>query len=212
MGLKIRKMGLGILLFSTLWAIPVDKIKNCYYRSYNYEKMGDYRDAIKALIPVYREYPRGYTINLRLGWLYYLNRNYLDSEKHYKEAMRTIPSSLEPRLGLMGVYLAMGRFSDLYQQGIAIFRYDLYNYYGNYYYLMGLEREKRLEEAVQICRKMLTVYPTDTTFLSHLGVNLIKLGQGKEGKKRLSDTLILDPENIIARRYLSNESISSNQK
>jgi len=198
-----------LLLTGVTWGLSQQEIKNCYYRSYNYEKMGDYVDAIKALIPVYTAYPRGYTINLRLGWLYYLNRNYLDSEKHYKQAMLAIPSSLEPRLGLMRLYLAMGRLGDLYQQGITILRADYYNYYGNYYYLLGLEKDGKFKDAISIANKMLYIYPTDTLFLSHLGEDLIKVGKRKEGLQKLSDVLILDPENVIARRYLNNESNGS---
>ncbi len=38
--------------------------------------MGDYKDAISVFIPLYEKYPRGYTVNLRLGYLFFLNKNY----------------------------------------------------------------------------------------------------------------------------------------
>ena len=74
-----------ILLFSiTLMLFGLD-IKKAYYDSYNYEKMGDYKDAIKVLIPIYNKYPNGYTLNLRLGWLFYLSKKYQNALDHYKK-------------------------------------------------------------------------------------------------------------------------------
>ncbi len=56
-----------ILLAVCLFAFSNKDIQNLYYKSYNYEKMGDYKDAIKVLIPLYKKYPKGYTLNLRLA-------------------------------------------------------------------------------------------------------------------------------------------------
>jgi len=76
-----------LLIFYTAFGLSYDEIKNAYYRSYQYEKSGNYEDAIKSLMPVYNKYPDGYTLNLRLGWLYYLNKKYANSIYHYEKAM-----------------------------------------------------------------------------------------------------------------------------
>ena len=85
----MKKMLLIISVVLSLFALDV---KNAYYKSYNYEKMGDYKDAIKVLIPLYNKYPNAYTVNLRFGWLFYLNKNYKNSIFHYQKASMSIPS------------------------------------------------------------------------------------------------------------------------
>ena len=91
------------------FSMDYKEIREIYYKSYNYEKMDDYKDAIKVLIPLYQKYPNGYTLNLRLAWLFYLNKNYQNAIKHYEIAQKLAPYSFEPKLGLMRVYNTIGK-------------------------------------------------------------------------------------------------------
>ena len=50
-------------------------VKTQYFKSYDYEHMQKYEEAIKVLSPLYKKYPKGYTLNLRFGWLFYLEKN-----------------------------------------------------------------------------------------------------------------------------------------
>jgi tetratricopeptide (TPR) repeat protein len=189
---------------STQQESQLDKeVMEAYYRSYNYEKMGDYRDAIRALLPIYHKFPRSYTLNLRLGWLTYLNRKYGNSIQFYRKALLAMPSSLEPRLGLMRVYLALGNIDEALAQGLVILKRDYYNYYGNLYYVTGLERKGLYKNEIDLCYKMLALYPTSVPFLTHLGIALFKIGKREKAKKVFKGVLILDPNNIIAREYLN---------
>jgi tetratricopeptide (TPR) repeat protein len=73
-----------ILLFPLFtFSLSYEEIKKAYEQSYLYEKIGDYKNAIRVLIPVYEAYPSGYTVNLRLGWLYYLLGKYKDLKIEY---------------------------------------------------------------------------------------------------------------------------------
>ena len=60
-------------------SLSYERIKKDYYKSFVYEKLGDYKNPIRVLMEVYKAYPNGYTVNLRLGWLYYLLGNYENS-------------------------------------------------------------------------------------------------------------------------------------
>ena len=190
-------------------AIPVSafsltytEIKEAYQRSYIYEKSGDYTDAIKALMPVYKSYPNGYTVNLRLGWLYYLAGRYADSEYHYKKALQAIPTSVEAVLGLMLPLMAQDRWSQVESLAYRILKTDYYNYYGNLRLSIALRHEKKFTMAEAVDRKMLTLYPTDINFLNELALSL--LGEGKKlyAKTIFENVLILDPENVVAKEYL----------
>ncbi len=190
-------------------AIPVSAfsltytdIKEAYHRSYIYEKSGDYADAIKALMPVYKSYPNGYTVNLRLGWLYYLAGRYADSEYHYKKALQAIPTSVEAVLGLMLPLMAQDRWSQVESLAYRILKTDYYNYYGNLRLSVALRHQNKFSMAEAVDRKMLTLYPTDVNFLNELALSL--LGEGKKlyAKTIFENVLILDPENVVAREYL----------
>jgi len=185
-----------------LFAFSNKDIQQIYYKSYNYEKMGDYKDAIKVLIPLYNKYPNGYTINLRLGWLFYLKRNYSNSIKHYEKASLILPYSIEPKLALMRDYLALQKFKEVLKIGNIILRGDYYNYYGNYYEILALKGIKDYKTALKIANKMLSLYPTSVLFLNALGEIYYLENKKDLAKKIFENVLILDPNNIIAKSHL----------
>jgi tetratricopeptide (TPR) repeat protein len=64
------------------------------------ESIGKYAQAILTLMKIYDKYSKEYTINLRLGWLYYLNKDYDSSIKYYKNALAiSYNKSIEAMLG-----------------------------------------------------------------------------------------------------------------
>jgi tetratricopeptide (TPR) repeat protein len=198
----MRKIIILISFFVFAFSVDYKHIKEIYYKSYNYEKMGDYKDAIKVLIPLYKKYPNGYTLNLRLAWLFYLNKNYQNAIKHYEIAQKVAPYSFEPKLGLMRVYNTIGKFNKTTEIGNVLLKQDYYNYYGNYYYAYALFSMKDYKNSIAVVDKMLTVYPTSVLFLNLLGMNYQKLGEKEKAKKIFEDVLILDPNNITAKYYL----------
>ncbi|ACM93250.1 putative TPR domain protein [Nautilia profundicola AmH] len=191
-----------ILIISITLSLFGLDIKKAYYESYNYEKMGDYKDAIKVLIPVYNKYPNGYTLNLRLGWLFYLSKKYQNALDHYKKASLVAPYSIEAKLGIMRTYLAAGDYDNALKVGDVILKIDYYNYYGNYYEIVCLIAKKEYKTALSLTNKMLSLYPTSVIFLVQLG-KIYYVSDKTKAKKIFEDVLILDPNNIIAKEYLN---------
>ena len=190
------------LITSKSFAITFQDIKNAYYNSYKYEMAGNYKDAIRSLMIVYSNYPNGYTVNLRLGWLYYLNKNYSNSVFHYKKALQVMPYSIEAKLGLTLPLLAQGKYSSVENICYQILNQDFYNYFGNLRLVYVLRLEGKYDLAEKIINKMLYIYPTDTKFLIELGIVKFKRGKLKDAQRIFNDVLILDPENITAKSYL----------
>jgi len=188
-----------MLLFVNLFGLDIQKI---YLNSYNYEKMGDYKDAIKVLVPLYQKYPNGYTINLRLGWLFYLNKKYLNSIKHYQKASMLSPYSIETKLGLMKNYLGLEDYKKALNEGNIILKSDYYNFYGNYYEAVALKNMKDYKSTLSIANKMLSLYPTSILFLNLLGEVYYLEGKKELAKKIFKNVLILDPNNLLAKSYL----------
>jgi len=194
----MRKIAALFLSGSLLFAAS---IKEIYYKSYDYEKMGAYKEAIKVLLPLYEKYPKGYTLNLRLGWLFYLNKNYNNAIDHYKKASMILPTSLEPKLGLAMVYLSAKRYKAAKNAALSVIHTDYYNYYGNSYLAKALLGLKKFEDAKQVAQKMLTLYPTDILFLTLLARSYKGIDP-KKAKKIYEEILILDPNNVEAKEQV----------
>lgn len=173
-----------------------------YARSFELEQQQRYQDAIRALAPVYEAYPNGYTVNLRMGWLFYLNANYNNAVAHYEVAGTAAPAALEPKLGLLLPMLAQARWADAEALGYQLVSVDHYNYYGNLRLLIALRMQKKLDAATQIALKMLRIYPTDLYYLVELAKVHDASGNAPEAKRLFGEILILDPRNETARKYL----------
>ncbi len=193
-----------MILLLNAWVVALTdaEIWEAYYKSYNYEKMENYQDAIKALLPVYTAYPDGYTVNIRLGWLYYLNKKYANSLEHYDNAIKSAPYSLEAKLGRLLPLLAQEKYDQVETEAFMILNVDYYNYYGNLRLIIALRMQGKYDVAEKIALKMLTVYPIDILFLTEYG--LIKSAQGDTDTavRVFNDILILDPENVTAKAFL----------
>ncbi len=179
------------------------EIKQAYLKSYQYEKMQNYRDAIKALSIVSYNYPKTFTVNLRLGYLYLLFNKYANAITHYERAQSIIPAALSPKLGLMSIAIKQGQLSKAEQIGFQIIKQDYYNYYGNLKLAYVYLQLKKLIPAQNIINKMLGLYPTNRAFL----IQLAKLYELQHNLAAAQSTykniLILDPENFWAKKFLS---------
>jgi tetratricopeptide (TPR) repeat protein len=177
-------------------------IAGSYSRSYEFERQERYQDAIRALAPVYQAYPNAYTINLRMGWLFYLNGNYSNALSHYDVAIAAAPAALEPRLGRLLPLLAQARWADAETLAYQVVSMDHYNYYGNLRLIIALRMQKKLDAAYQVALKMVRAYPTDVLHLVELALVEDARGEAAEARRLFGEILILDPQNQTARQYL----------
>lgn len=182
--------------------MSADQIKNAYYKSYTYEKMGNYDDAIKAIKLIYKSFPDGYTVNYRLGYLYNVNQNYSNAISHFKSAISASMYSIEPKLGLMLVQMTKGDYQAAEELGHQILNTDYYNYYANLRLSYVLRMEKKQDLAEKVVLKMLSLYPIDIYFLLEYGLLKMNSHDYELAYIIFSDILILDPENVTANEML----------
>ena len=173
-------------------------IKNGYFKSYDYEQMGKYDEAIKVLLPIYNLYPKGYTLNLRIGWLFSMNKKYSDALKYYKKASLINKYAVDPKLGIINIYLEIGKYKEAELVSQEILKVDYYNFYANLYIVRSLIKQKKYSIATNIINKMLYLYPTNVTFLEQLAI-IYKNTKSKYLDKLYKDILILDPNNVFVR-------------
>ncbi len=205
--MKRLALFIALLLIVTAGAVVAraaeDKVSISYQDSYKYEKAGNYLDAIRSVVPVYKAYPETYTINLRLGWLFYLLGKYNDSVAYYKQAEKLAPSSLEVKNGLAMVYLAKEKWEQAEEKCTQALTIDYYNYYGNMYLISTYKGQQKYQECLAVAQKMLYILPTNTTFLNELAIAYYNLDQTEDAFRVFNSVLILDPENVKAKGYLA---------
>ncbi|MDT8448366.1 MAG: tetratricopeptide repeat protein [bacterium] len=194
-----------VLFVLLLWAAPLwaqNEVAEAYQRSYALESAQDYPRAAAALIPLWEVHPQGYTLNLRLGWLYYLQNKQANAIEHYTRAVQAYPLSLEARLGLSLPYLAQRRWSEAEQILTDVLKRDHYNFYGNLYLARVYRFEGKLELAETLLMQTLYLYPTNSQLLLEWGEVLTAQNKVEQGRQVLADLLVLDPENLRAKALL----------
>jgi tetratricopeptide (TPR) repeat protein len=189
-------------IFKPIKELPNESIAKAYAESYRQEAVGKYSEAIRALAEVVKTYPKTYTINYRLGWLYYCNRNYADALAALKQALQVCPSSIEALNTENLVYVARSEWTMVEAQSLKVIKIDYYNIYANTWYAVSLRMQGKYDLAIQVCRKMLTILPTSVAFLQELATTLYWTGEKIESKSIFNAALILDPNNETVKSYL----------
>ncbi len=171
-----------------------------FSKSYEMESASNFEAAIQALKPYYSE--KSYELNLRLGWLYYLNADYFQSEKHYQKAMQLMPYAVEAKLGYALPVAAMGNLSKAEATYKEILKIDPQNTFANYH-LGGMYYEwKNYEKAYQHTEKVVNLYPFDHDSVVLFAWIHLQMGQTGKAKVLFEKALMIIPGSESAKTGL----------
>jgi len=162
-----------------------------FSESYQFEYNKDYSKAISSIDNVYDA--NSYIINIRLGWLNYLNGDYLKSQAYYKTAIKLEPSSIEARLGYAYPLSALNNWEDvitIYNQILSI---APNNYIVNYRMSLIYFNRKDFEKSITYAQKIISQYPFDYDLNLLLGKINIGLGKIDTAKSVLNRALLYNP-------------------
>lgn len=109
-----------------------NKIKS-FNKSIEYEALKQYSNAIAELTNIYDQNKNDYLINLRLGWLYYLNGENEKSKRYYEAAINLKKNSTEALLGLTYPLAKLEDWSGIENVYNKILKLDANNYSANLY-------------------------------------------------------------------------------
>ena len=128
-----QTMVAAILVLATYGATAQNEaaLQKAFSDSYTQEYYKKYTDAIASITKVNND--ENYETNLRLGWLFYVNKNYAQSQAHYQKAVEIKPYSIEAKLGLVKPLLALESWEKVLQQYEDILKIDNQNYTANYW-------------------------------------------------------------------------------
>lgn len=183
--------------------LNANAVRGAYARALRYERARQYKDAVRALAAVEDARPDDYSVNLRLGWLYYLSKNYDDSRRRYERAIKALPNSIEAKLGYLLPLLATGRYDQAEAVARQVTRVDRHNYYANVRLAFALRMQRKYEQDERVIRRMVPLYPSDALVLTEFGLVRMAKGETTQARRVFSYVLTLHPQNPTAIHILS---------
>lgn len=201
--MKVKNLILLVLttMSVNLAAQDFTKLSAVFTESYAKEKEGKYADAAKPLKAMYDE--KSYEVNLRLGWLTYLQGQFSESVGYYSKAIELMPYAIEPRLGIVLPASAMGNWGSVVEQYNKILSIDPNNTLVLYRMGMISYESKDFKKAYTYFEKVVNLYPFDYYSVLMLGWTNYQLGKTKEAKILFQKALLYDPTSASAKEGLS---------
>lgn len=191
-----------IFLFSALLLNAQDypRLTIAFSDSYVKEKSGKYGEAVLALKALYD--PQLYEINLRLGWLTYLQGQFSESLAYYNRAIELMPYAIEPRFGVVLPASAMGNWDMVIDQYNKILSIDPNNTITIYRLGLISYDKKDYNKAYQYFEKVVNLYPFDYQSVVMLAWTNYRLGKMREAKILFNKALLYYPEDASAKEGL----------
>lgn len=170
-----------------------------FSKSYSFEYDTQYAKAIEAMTALNSD---AYEVSLRLGWLYYLSKDYQKSEAYYKKAIVSEPSSVEARFGIVLPLAALGNWNAVLVHYHDILKIDPYNSIANYRIGYIYYSRKDYANAMFYTAKVIKMYPFD--YDSNLLAGKVMMAQAKnaEAKKYFSKAIEYNPQSEEAKAAL----------
>jgi len=203
--MEILKKHLLALVFTGIsfigFAQNETSIQKAFTDSYSLEYQKKYADAILPLITCYKE--NNYEINLRLGWLYYLNKNNSQSQAYYQKSIDLKPYSIEAKFGIIKPYSAIENWEKVLTQYNDILKIDPQNYTANYWVGVIYYNQKKYEVANKYFEKMVNLYPFDFDANHLFAWSCLNNGRTNDAKTLFQKALLIKPGNISCMEGLS---------
>lgn len=166
-------------------------MQKAFSASYTHEGKKQYSEAISDIMPFYNE--RNYETNLRIGWLYYLAKNYTSSQQYYGRAVAIKPSSIEAKFGLIQPLSLLGSWEKVLEQYNNIIKIDPQNTQANYWIGVILYNRKQYATAAKYFTRVINLYPFDYDSNHMLGWANLFMDKKAEAKNCFELALLIKP-------------------
>ncbi|WP_210520163.1 tetratricopeptide repeat protein [Hymenobacter terricola] len=163
--------------------------------SYAAEAKADYAEAIA---PIKAIYVGTYEQNLRLGWLYFLAKNYTAAAAHYQKAVEQRPYAIEPKLGYIKPLNALGQVEKMLSTYTDILKIDPQNTQANYWTGVIYLNRKAYAQAARYFERVVNLYPFDYDSNISLAWAYLNLGKKPEARALYTKALLIRPGDAAA--------------
>jgi tetratricopeptide (TPR) repeat protein len=187
---------LSVLTFMTAHAQNDPKVQAAFTESSKAEASENYAQGISSLKAVYSA--DDYPVNVRLGWLSLLSKQYTESVSYYDRAIKLKPYAIEARFGMIKSLNALESWDKVKEQYEAILKIDPQNTTSLYWLGVLLYNRKDYDNAARHFEKIVNLYPMD--YGSVIMLAWTRLYQGKKSDARVlfNHTLLLSPNDASA--------------
>jgi tetratricopeptide (TPR) repeat protein len=176
-------------------------LQEAFAKSQEYEGRGNFADAIATMKTIYQE--DSYEINLRLGWVTYLNGSFTESAAYYQKAIKLKPYALEPKFGYVYPASALGNWDQVVGQYNEILVIDPQNTLANYRMGSIYYGRKDYAKAEKYLEKVINLYPFDYDSMLLYAWTNYKLGKLREAQVMFNKVLLHKPKDVSALEGLS---------
>ena len=171
-------------------------IQAAFVKSYESEKAGNYSSAITSLKTVYKA--DSYILNIRLGWLHYLAKQYNESIKYYEKSISLKPYAIEARFGCVKPLSATESWEKVKTNYVEILKIDPQNTVANYWLGVIYYNRKDYANATKLFEKVVNLYPLDYDSVIMLAWSKLNTGKSADAKVLFNHALILRPDDTSA--------------
>jgi len=184
----------GLLLLGTIVHAQSSSaaLQKAFHNSYTDEAKKNYQGAINDMTPYYSD--NNYEINLRLGWLHFLNENYTTSQIYYLKAVNIRPNSIEAKFGYVKPLSLLKSWDKVLDQYSNILKLDPQNTQANYWTGVISYNRKQFDVAVRYFNKVVTLYPFDYDGNQMLGWSYLMSGKKAEARACFEKGLLIKPD------------------
>lgn len=181
-----------IILTNVVFSQQKDEKISAFNTSINEAFKGNYQKATDALLNVYKNNENDYLLNLRLGYLYYLQKKYDQSINYYQKAIRlTQEKSIEPYLGLTLPLSGQEKWNEIEKIYQRVLTLDPNNYTANLRLGQLYFNRREYSKAENFLKKVYDLYPSDYEANLYLGWTYFYLNKKSEAKSHFINTLMI---------------------
>jgi tetratricopeptide (TPR) repeat protein len=199
----------GLVLLLVVWIMAGSSfgqvsyavLQDAFSKSQAAEAKGNYAEAISCIKTVYQE--DSYEINLRLGWVTYLNGGFTESSAYYQKAIKLKPYAIEPKLGLVYPLSALAKWDVVITQYTEILTIDPQNSLVNYRLASIWYGRKDYAKAEKYLEKVVNLYPFDYDSMILFSWTNFQLGKLREAQVLFNKVLLNKPKDASALEGLS---------
>ncbi|AMR33625.1 hypothetical protein A0256_20425 [Mucilaginibacter sp. PAMC 26640] len=167
-------------------------LQRAYKSSFAEEARKNYSEAINDIKPFYSD--SNYETNLRLGWLYFLSKNYTAAESYYAKAVRIKPNAIEAKFGYIKPLSLLASWDKVLAQYAAVLKIDPQNTQANYWTGIIYYNRKQFDAASRYFLKVVTLYPFDYDGNQMLGWSYLMAGNKAQARGYFEQGLIIKPD------------------
>ncbi len=183
-------------MFGYIMAQNTAATQATFVKSFEAEKSGNYTSAINTMKTIYQA--DNYIINIRLGWLYYLAKQYAESIKYYEKSIALKPYAIEARFGCVKPLSAIESWDKVKANYLEILKIDPQNTLANYWLGVIYYNRKDFVNATKLFEKVVNLYPLDYDSVIMLAWSKLNSGKTADAKMLFNHALILRPNDSSA--------------